>query len=124
MPPAGRTVRHGTAARLLAAPPLGTAAPATAAEPGRITFAMPRYALRPATDRSTLTTVRAGRTVLANVFLPTGTWRDVTNGKAVRGPVTRKGHPAPLGTPPAGVSLKAEGATKAYQALARTGAER
>ncbi|WP_406436768.1 glycosyl hydrolase family 31 [Streptomyces sp. NBC_01613] len=58
-----------------------------------------------------------------DVFLPTGTWRDVTNGKVVRGPVTLKGYAAPLGVTPAFVNLKAQGATKAYAALARTGAE-
>ena len=58
-----------------------------------------------------------------DVFLPTGTWRDVTSGKVVRGPVTLKGYAAPLGVTPAFVNLKAKGATKAYQALARTGAE-
>ncbi|MDT0484212.1 TIM-barrel domain-containing protein [Streptomyces doebereineriae] len=58
-----------------------------------------------------------------DVFLPTGTWRDVTNGKVVRGPVTLRGYAAPLGVTPAFVNLRAEGATKAYQALARTGAE-
>ncbi|WP_405607516.1 TIM-barrel domain-containing protein [Streptomyces sp. NBC_00076] len=59
-----------------------------------------------------------------DVFLPTGTWRDVTNGKVVRGPVMLKGYAAPLGVTPAFVNLKAQGATKAYAALARTGAER
>ncbi|WP_406155619.1 glycosyl hydrolase family 31 [Streptomyces sp. NBC_00882] len=59
-----------------------------------------------------------------DVFLPTGTWRDVTTGKVVRGPVTLKGYAAPLGVTPAFVNLKAKGATKAYEALARTGAER
>ncbi|WP_405475794.1 TIM-barrel domain-containing protein [Streptomyces canus] len=58
-----------------------------------------------------------------DVFLPTGTWRDVTTGKILRGPVTLKGYAAPLGVTPAFVNLKAEGAGKAYQALARTGAE-
>ncbi|WP_328636799.1 glycoside hydrolase family 31 protein [Streptomyces canus] len=57
-----------------------------------------------------------------DVFLPTGTWRDVTTGKVVRGPVTLKGYAAPLGVTPAFVNLKAKGATKAYQALSRTGA--
>ncbi|MGI5192593.1 glycoside hydrolase family 31 protein [Streptomyces sp. CA-288835] len=59
-----------------------------------------------------------------DVFLPTGTWRDVTDGEVVRGPVTLKGYATPLGVTPAFVNLKAKGATKAYQALARTGAER
>jgi alpha-glucosidase (family GH31 glycosyl hydrolase) len=59
-----------------------------------------------------------------DVFLPSGTWRDVTNGKVVRGPVTLKGYAAPLGVTPAFVNLKAKGATKAYEALKRTGAER
>ncbi|KQW14757.1 hypothetical protein [Streptomyces sp. Root369] len=58
-----------------------------------------------------------------DIFLPTGTWRDVTTGKVVHGPVTLKGYVAPLGVTPAFVNLKAKGATKAYQALARTGAE-
>ncbi|WP_326671062.1 TIM-barrel domain-containing protein [Streptomyces canus] len=58
-----------------------------------------------------------------DVFLPTGTWRDVTSGKVVRGPVTLKGYAAPLGVTPAFVNLKAKGATEAYQALARTGPE-
>ncbi|WP_371673039.1 glycosyl hydrolase family 31 [Streptomyces sp. NBC_00289] len=58
-----------------------------------------------------------------DVFLPTGTWRDVINRKVVRGPVTLKAYAAPLGVTPAFVNLKAEGATKAYEALARTGAE-
>ncbi|WP_405547384.1 glycoside hydrolase family 31 protein [Streptomyces phaeochromogenes] len=49
-----------------------------------------------------------------DVFLPSGTWRDVTNGKVVRGPVTLKGYAALLGVTPAFVNLKAEGATKAY----------
>uniref|UniRef100_UPI002F90DDDF hypothetical protein n=1 Tax=Streptomyces sp. NBC_01562 TaxID=2975879 RepID=UPI002F90DDDF len=65
MPLLRRTIRHGSAALLLAAPLLGTAAPATAAEPGPTTFVTPRYELRLATDRLALTTVRAGRTVLA-----------------------------------------------------------
>ncbi|MGP4048678.1 glycoside hydrolase family 31 protein [Streptomyces sp. 2A115] len=59
-----------------------------------------------------------------DVFLPSGTWRDVTNGQVVRGPVTLKGYAAPLGVTPAFVNLKAKGATKAYQALAHTSAER
>ncbi|WP_405523056.1 glycosyl hydrolase family 31 [Streptomyces canus] len=58
-----------------------------------------------------------------DIFLPAGTWRDVTTGKVVRGPVTLKGYAAPLGVTPAFVNLKAKGATKAYPALARTGAE-
>ncbi|MEU9329132.1 glycoside hydrolase family 31 protein [Streptomyces canus] len=58
-----------------------------------------------------------------DVFLPTGTWRDVTTGKVVRGPVTLRGYAAPLGVTPAFVNLKAQGAGKAYEALARTGAE-
>ncbi|MEW2399685.1 glycoside hydrolase family 31 protein [Streptomyces sp. NPDC046862] len=59
-----------------------------------------------------------------DVFLPTGTWHDVTDGKVVRGPVTLKGYAAPLGVTPAFVNFKAKGAAKAYRALARTGAER
>ncbi|MGW2640636.1 glycoside hydrolase family 31 protein [Streptomyces sp. NPDC001348] len=59
-----------------------------------------------------------------DVFLPTGTWRDVTGGKVVRGPVTLKGYAAPLGVTPAFVNLKAKGAARAYRALARTGAQR
>ncbi|MFE9438749.1 glycoside hydrolase family 31 protein [Streptomyces sp. NPDC006602] len=58
-----------------------------------------------------------------DVFLPTGTWRDVTTGRVLRGPVTLKQYAAPLGVTPAFVNLKAKGAGKAYQALARTGAE-
>ena len=38
--------------------------------------------------------------------------------------MTLKGYAAPLGVTPAFVNLKAKGATKAYQALAHTGAER
>ena len=38
-------------------------------------------------------------------------------------PQTLKGYAAPLGVTPAFVNLKAKGAAKAYQALARTGAE-
>ncbi|MFJ9250648.1 glycoside hydrolase family 31 protein [Streptomyces sp. NPDC101776] len=59
-----------------------------------------------------------------DVFLPTGTWRDVTNGKVVHGPVTLKEYAAPLGVTPAFVHLGAEGAAKAYRALARPGAKR
>ncbi|MBB4781537.1 TIM-barrel domain-containing protein [Streptomyces rapamycinicus] len=58
-----RTLRRCSAALALAAPLLG-AAPAAAAT-GPITLATPGYELRMATDRLTLTTVRAGRTVLA-----------------------------------------------------------
>ena len=64
MPTIGtRTVRSGSAALILAAPLLGTA-PA-AADSGPLTFATPAYELRVATDRLAVTTVRAGRTVLA-----------------------------------------------------------
>jgi hypothetical protein len=38
--------------------------------------------------------------------------------------VTLRGYTAPLGVTPAFVNLKAKGATKAYEALARTGAAR
>ncbi|MFD0447099.1 MULTISPECIES: hypothetical protein [Streptomyces violaceusniger group] len=58
-----RTLRRCSAVLALAAPLLG-AAPA-AATTGPITLATPGYELRMATDRLTLTTVRAGRTVLA-----------------------------------------------------------
>lgn len=58
-----------------------------------------------------------------DVFLPTGTWRDVTNGRVIRGPVTLRGYPASLGVTPAFVNLKAKGAATTYQALARTGTE-
>ncbi|MFD3502481.1 hypothetical protein ACFWWT_13935 [Streptomyces sp. NPDC058676] len=106
-----RTVRPGSAALILAAPLLG-AAPA-AADSGPLTFGTPAYELRVATDRLTLTTVRAGRTVLATApaafrFRIGADWhivREVT-GSAREG------------------NTKAKGATKAYQVLAHTGAER
>ncbi|MFK4268640.1 glycoside hydrolase family 31 protein [Streptomyces milbemycinicus] len=59
-----------------------------------------------------------------DIFLPSGVWRDVGRGTVVHGPVTLKDYAAPLGITPAFVNLKAKGAAKAYQALARTGAER
>ncbi|WP_411148010.1 TIM-barrel domain-containing protein [Streptomyces sp. A30] len=64
------------------------------------------------------------RSEASNFILCSRTWRDVTSGKVFRGPVTVKGCAAPLGVAPAFVNLKAEGATKAYQALMSTGAER
>lgn len=59
-----------------------------------------------------------------DVLPPTGTRRDVTDGEAVSGPVTLKAYAAPPGVTPAFVGPEADGATEAYQALARTGAER
>ncbi|WP_143675776.1 MULTISPECIES: hypothetical protein [Streptomyces] len=132
-----RTLRRCSAALALAAPLLG-AAPA-AAGTGTITLATPDYELRVATDRLTLTTVRAGRTVLAtaegafrfriggdwylvrevtrDIFLPSGVWRDVGRGTVIHGPVTLKDYAAPLGITPAFVNLKANGAAKALKAL-------
>ncbi|MFF2937557.1 glycoside hydrolase family 31 protein [Streptomyces mirabilis] len=84
--PIGRgTVRRGSAALILAAPLLGTAP--GAAGSGPVTFATLGYELRVATDRLTLTTVRAGRTVLATAagafrFRIGGDWylvREVTD---------------------------------------------
>lgn len=84
--PIGRgIVRRGSAAPILAAPLLGTAP--GAAGSGPVTFATPGYELRVATDRLTLTTVRAGRTALATAagafrFRTGGDWclvREVTD---------------------------------------------
>ncbi|WP_413804733.1 TIM-barrel domain-containing protein [Streptomyces sp. OE57] len=65
-----------------------------------------------------------GEGAARDVFLPSGTWRDVTGGTVVRGPVTLKGYAAPLGVTPAFVNLKAKGAAKALKALQRAGTER
>ncbi|WP_406443378.1 hypothetical protein OHB00_43250 [Streptomyces sp. NBC_00631] len=54
-----------------------------------------------------------------NVFSPAGLWRDVTRGTTVRGPVTPKECPAPLGVTPAFVNLTAAGAAKVLAALTR-----
>ncbi|MGW3109129.1 hypothetical protein [Streptomyces sp. NPDC001100] len=64
MPGHGQVVRRAPAVLLLAAPLLG-ATPATAAVSGPITVTTPGYQLRVDTDRLTLTTERADRTVLA-----------------------------------------------------------
>lgn len=77
----GRSVRHGSAALLLASP-LICASPAAAAGDAQITLTTPGYALRVATDRLALTTERAGRTVLATApgafrFRIGGDWHTV-----------------------------------------------
>lgn len=54
-----------------------------------------------------------------DIFLPSGTWRDVNRGTLLRGPVTLRGYAAPLGVTPAFVNLKAAGAAKALKAFQR-----
>lgn len=52
-----------------------------------------------------------------DVYLPAGTWYDVSRGRAVRGPRLLTGYAAPLGTAPVFVRLGARGASAALRAL-------
>lgn len=51
------------------------------------------------------------------IHLPAGTWKDVANGKVLRGPRTLTDYATPLGVSPVFVKLGAPGAEKALRAL-------